>query len=225
MSVAGAFAWPVRAWPDRVRRSCGQALPTHVHPVPSWLISTLREVLSTPTEDFSEDLTASGNHALSMIGGSTAPRGYSAMRPGDGPTLSDLYYAHRLSLVRLAILLVDDMSSAEDVVQDSFTGLWRRYGEELRGLDNPLGYLRTAVVNNARSVLRRRKTAREYTPPHVPDAASAELADKNYNLPPTRFGRGFRIHTLRPRTASCRRPASAIWRKSPIPCAAITRRR
>jgi RNA polymerase sigma-70 factor (sigma-E family) len=174
MSVAGAFAWPVRAWPDRVRRSAREGSPADLLPVPAWLISTLREVLSTPTEDFSEDLTASGNHALSMIGGSTAPRGYSAMRPGDGPTLADLYYAHRLSLVRLAILLVDDMSSAEDVVQDSFTGLWRRYGDELRGLDNPLGYLRTAVVNNARSVLRRRKTARDYTPPHVPDAASAE---------------------------------------------------
>jgi RNA polymerase sigma-70 factor (sigma-E family) len=125
--------------------------------------------LNTPAEDTQGDLTASGNHHLSMIGGSTAPRGHRALAPGTGPTLADLYYAHRL-----AILLVDDLASAEDVVQDSFTGLWRRYGDELTGLDNPLGYLRTAVVNNARSVLRRRKTARGYTPPHVPDAASAE---------------------------------------------------
>ncbi|WP_370371571.1 RNA polymerase sigma factor [Catenulispora sp. GP43] len=109
-----------------------------------------------------------------MIGGSTAPRGHRALQPGNGPSLADLYYAHRLSLVRLAILLVDDQASAEDVVQDSFTGLWRRYGDDLIGMENPLGYLRTAVVNNARSVLRRRKTARGYTPPHVPDAASAE---------------------------------------------------
>jgi RNA polymerase sigma-70 factor (sigma-E family) len=130
--------------------------------------------LNTPAEDTQGDLTASGNHHLSMIGGGTAPRGHRALAPGTGPTLADLYYAHRLSLVRLAILLVDDLASAEDVVQDSFTGLWRRYGDELTGLDNPLGYLRTAVVNNARSVLRRRKTARGYTPPHVPDAASAE---------------------------------------------------
>ena len=36
------------------------------------------------------------------------------------------------------------------------------------------GYLRTAVVNGSRSVLRRRRTARAYTPPHTADARSAE---------------------------------------------------
>jgi len=163
MGVAGAVAWPVRHWMPGRRRQISAIQ----------LMVTLREALNTPTEDTSGDLTASGNH-LSLIGGTTAPRGHRALHPGEGPTLADLYYAHRLSLVRLAILLVDDLSSAEDVVQDSFTGLWRRYGDDLVGLDNPLGYLRTAVVNNARSVLRRRKTARGYTPPHIPDAASAE---------------------------------------------------
>jgi RNA polymerase sigma-70 factor (sigma-E family) len=163
MGMAGAVAWPVRHMVPRRRHISGAGL-----------LFTLREALNTPAEDTQDDLTASGNHQLSLIGGSTAPRGHRALRPGTGPTLADLYYAHRLSLVRLAILLVDDLASAEDVVQDSFTGLWRRYGDDLVGLDNPLGYLRTAVVNNGRSVLRRRKTARGYTPPHVPDAASAE---------------------------------------------------
>ncbi|MCA1655181.1 MAG: sigma-70 family RNA polymerase sigma factor [Pseudonocardiaceae bacterium] len=37
-----------------------------------------------------------------------------------------------------------------------------------------VGYLRTAVVNGSRSVLRRRRTAREYTPPHQVNARSAE---------------------------------------------------
>lgn len=36
----------------------------------------------------------------------------------------------------------------------------------LRGLQDPGAYLRTAVVNAARSVLRRRRTSRAYTPPH-----------------------------------------------------------
>lgn len=90
------------------------------------------------------------------------------------PTVSELYHAHRLALVRLAVMLVDDRASAEDVVQDAFTALYRRHGERVEEIDNALAYLRTAVVNAARSVLRRRRTARGYTPPHEPDAPSAE---------------------------------------------------
>ena len=37
-----------------------------------------------------------------------------------------------------------------------------------------VGYLRTAVVNGSRSVLRRRRTARDYVPPHQVNARSAE---------------------------------------------------
>jgi RNA polymerase sigma-70 factor (sigma-E family) len=76
-----------------------------------------------------------------------------------------LYRAHRLALVRLAILLVDDLPTAEDVVQDAFAGFLSR----IRSLDDPdkgLAYLRTAVVNNARSALRRRRTARAFVAPH-----------------------------------------------------------
>ncbi|WP_082598493.1 MULTISPECIES: SigE family RNA polymerase sigma factor [unclassified Kitasatospora] len=97
-------------------------------------------------------------------------------RPADEsrPTLTELYHAQRLSLVRMAVLLVDRQDVAEDVVQEAFTALYQRHGEDLGDLDNALGYLRTSVVNGARSVLRRRKTAREYVPPHEADAASAE---------------------------------------------------
>jgi RNA polymerase sigma-70 factor (sigma-E family) len=77
-------------------------------------------------------------------------------------------------MVRLAIFLVDEQSTAEDVVQDAFVALYKRHGETLDDVDNALGYLRTSVVNTARSVLRRRKTAREYVPPHEADAPSAE---------------------------------------------------
>jgi hypothetical protein len=46
-----------------------------------------------------------------------------------GPlTLEDLYREHRMRLVRLAILLVDDAATAEDVVQEAFTGLHRHWG-------------------------------------------------------------------------------------------------
>ncbi|WP_149179281.1 SigE family RNA polymerase sigma factor [Streptomyces sp. TRM49041] len=94
--------------------------------------------------------------------------------PSPRPTVTDLYHSHRLSMVRLALLLVDDRASAEDVVQDAFVALYKRHGERLDDVDNALGYLRTSVVNTARSVLRRRRTAREYVPPHEADAPSAE---------------------------------------------------
>jgi RNA polymerase sigma-70 factor (sigma-E family) len=77
---------------------------------------------------------------------------------------AELYAAQRLSLVRLAVLLVDDIAVAEDVVQDVFAGLLSG-GKRLRDPDAALAYLRQGVVNRARSVLRRRQTARAYTPP------------------------------------------------------------
>lgn len=85
-----------------------------------------------------------------------------------------LYAAHRLRLVRLAVLLVDDLQVAEDVVQDAFASfLVRRSG--LDDQNKALAYLRTSVVNGARSTLRRRRTARAYVPPHeVPRDATSE---------------------------------------------------
>ncbi|WP_225097512.1 RNA polymerase sigma factor [Streptomyces sp. CoH27] len=80
------------------------------------------------------------------------------------PGIEELYHHRRLSLVRLAVLLVDDLPTAEDVVQDAFTALLRRHGHRLAALDDPEAYLRTSVVNAARSVLRRRRTVRAHTP-------------------------------------------------------------
>jgi RNA polymerase sigma-70 factor (sigma-E family) len=77
--------------------------------------------------------------------------------------VTELYAAHRLTLIRLAVLLVDDVASAEDVVQDVFAGLLRT--KSLRDHDKALAYLRQGIVNRARSALRRRRTARAYTPP------------------------------------------------------------
>jgi RNA polymerase sigma-70 factor (sigma-E family) len=88
-------------------------------------------------------------------------------------TLADLYRDHRMRMVRLAVLLVDDPGTAEDVVQEAFTGLHRHWAG-LRDEAAAVGYLRTAVVNGSRSVLRRRRTARDYVPPHQVNARSAE---------------------------------------------------
>ncbi len=93
--------------------------------------------------------------------------------PGKPQTIDEIYRSHRMSMVRLAILLVDDIASAEDVVQDAFAGLYRNWGQ-LRDTQAAIGYLRTAVVNGSRSMLRRRRTARAYVPPHNAAARSAE---------------------------------------------------
>ena len=80
-----------------------------------------------------------------------------------------LYTAHWRYLVRLAVLLVDDVASAEDVVQDAFIALHRRAGR-LRDPDAALAYLRTSVLNLSRSVLRRRQVARKHLRVAEPDA-------------------------------------------------------
>ena len=81
--------------------------------------------------------------------------------PADPVDLHALYNAHWRYLVRMAVLLVDDVASAEDVVQDAFVALHRKSGT-LRDPDAALGYLRTSVVNLSRSVIRRRQVARKH---------------------------------------------------------------
>ncbi len=75
--------------------------------------------------------------------------------------LAALYAEHRRSLARIALLLVDDLASAEDVVHDAFIALQQHQGR-LRNPAAAIGYLRSTVVNNARSVLRKRQTARRH---------------------------------------------------------------
>jgi RNA polymerase sigma-70 factor (sigma-E family) len=79
-------------------------------------------------------------------------------RPGD-EALEQLYAAHYRGLVRLAVLLVADVGTAEEVVQDAFVAMHRRWST-LREPDKALAYLRQSVVNGARSSVRRR-TVRE----------------------------------------------------------------
>jgi RNA polymerase sigma-70 factor (sigma-E family) len=86
-----------------------------------------------------------------------------------------LYAAHYQSLVRLAVLLVHDSGTAEEVVQDSFAAMhahWRR----LRDRDKTLVYLRRCVVNRSRSVLRHRMVVARLAPQALPDMPSAEQA-------------------------------------------------
>jgi RNA polymerase sigma-70 factor (sigma-E family) len=72
-----------------------------------------------------------------------------------------LYASQRLPMIRLATLLVDDIGTAEDVVQDAFIGVTRA-APRLRDMTGAYAYLRTSVVNGSRSALRRRRTVRGF---------------------------------------------------------------
>jgi RNA polymerase sigma-70 factor (sigma-E family) len=89
--------------------------------------------------------------------------------------VTEIYTAHYNQLVRLAVMLVHDVQTAEEVVQDSFEAMhlaWRR----LRDSEKALSYLRQAIVNRARSVLRHRKVVEMHAPKPAPDEQSAEHA-------------------------------------------------
>jgi len=76
----------------------------------------------------------------------------------EGPGLGDLYLTHHRPLVRLAYLLTGSQAVAEDVVQDAFVALAPR----LDRVDSPAAYLRTSVVNGAKTHHRRTATARSH---------------------------------------------------------------
>ena len=85
----------------------------------------------------------------------------------------ELYSEHYRALVRLAALLVRDTPTAEEVVQDSFVAMhggWQR----LRDTEKALAYLRQAVVNRSRSVLRHRTVVDKNLQKAPPDMPSAE---------------------------------------------------
>lgn len=99
-----------------------------------------------------------------------------AAMPASDRLVEELYRSHALRLTRMALLLVSDQASAEDVVQEAFLGLFRGLGR-LSDPGKAVGYLRVSVVNGCRSVLRARKRARlRGTQPSAPAVWSAESA-------------------------------------------------
>jgi RNA polymerase sigma-70 factor (sigma-E family) len=98
-----------------------------------------------------------------------AGRGAAAWPPADPRTwdadqaVTVLYSGHYRSLVRTATFLVRDQATAEEVVQEAYVGLYRRW-DRLRDPEAAVGYLRQAVINGSRSVLRRRGTADRNAP-------------------------------------------------------------
>ena len=87
--------------------------------------------------------------------------------------LSDLFREHYLSLVRLACLLLDERGAGEEVVQDAFVRL-HGTAHRIRDADAAPAYLRSIVLNLARSRMRRRLVAIRRQPRPSADVAPVE---------------------------------------------------
>jgi len=114
-------------------------------------------------------------------GGTDGPPGRAGRAlAGDGTAaVTDLFRDHHLELVRLALVMVGDLATAEDVVQDAFERLHRGW-PGLRQPSSGLAYVRSSVLNGCRSVHRRAAVARKHAPqlaePPAPGGADAQAA-------------------------------------------------
>ena len=114
-----------------------------------------------------------------MTGGRSRA-GVRSARPAVGgcqDAVTALYQVHAVGLIRLAVIMTGDRQAAEDVVQEAFCGLFRRWAH-LADKDKALSYVRSCALNGCRSELRRRirnerRAARDTVPA---DAESAEYA-------------------------------------------------
>ncbi len=88
------------------------------------------------------------------------PRRGTASRAAADEGVSSLYAVHWHPMVRLAWLFVHDDLLAEEIAQDAFVALHRRWGEVQEG--RGAAYLRQSVVNGARSALRHHKVEQRY---------------------------------------------------------------
>lgn len=104
---------------------------------------------------------------------------------GVGAGFEALFELEYEPMVRLARGLVDTTERAEEIVQDAFAKVFDKWA----GLDEPGGYLRTAVVNGARSELRKREVRRRIGLERRRDPVLGEreyLLDALDALPPKR---------------------------------------
>jgi RNA polymerase sigma-70 factor (sigma-E family) len=86
-----------------------------------------------------------------------------------------LYQATALGLIRLAYVMLGDRPSAEDVVQEAFCGLYRRW-DRLAETGNATYYVRASVLNGCRSVLRHRAVRRRGVSYQLPEASAEAVA-------------------------------------------------
>jgi RNA polymerase sigma-70 factor (sigma-E family) len=96
--------------------------------------------------------------SISVSGAVTAPADFEFV-----------FVEHRTSAFRLARVLCDSESDAEDLVADAFARLYRRW--QRGSVDDVSAYLRATIVNGARSRWRRRDVAKR-SAPRIAEVAS-----------------------------------------------------
>jgi RNA polymerase sigma-70 factor (sigma-E family) len=88
--------------------------------------------------------------------------------------VTKLYRSHAVGFIRLAVVILGDRGAAEDVVQEAFCGLYRRW-QYLEDTAKALAYVRSAVINGCRTHQRSKIRAERRAPSHAVTAiASAE---------------------------------------------------
>lgn len=108
-----------------------------------------------------------GSEMPALPGGVDAVGG---VDPGGG--VEELFRTRWAPSVRLAMALTSDADLAEELVQEAFLEVTRRWDV----LDNPEGYLRTSVVNRCRSHHRRQgMIRRKAMPPPALEVHGPEL--------------------------------------------------
>ena len=83
-------------------------------------------------------------------------------------TFEDVYQHQWLPLVRLATLTTGSLPVAEEIVQEAFVSLYRRWS----AVDQPGAYVRIAVVHGCTDWVRRRQVERRHLQSQLPDRGS-----------------------------------------------------
>lgn len=101
------------------------------------------------------------------------PTGVEEGAVGSERTLSGFAAEQSVPLTRFAYLLCGDHVRAEDLVQDAFLALFRRYGDDLP-LAAPVAYARQTIVNRFMTVSRKRMSS-EIPTDDVPDSGAPPM--------------------------------------------------
>ena len=87
------------------------------------------------------------------------------MTANDWGTTSDLYRSSYRDMLRVAFSITGNTAAAEDAVHDAFCAVGPRIGT----LDEPIPYLRVAVVNRCRSMHRSAQRAQRHAASQLSD--------------------------------------------------------
>lgn len=108
-----------------------------------------------------ETISLNGNHEFGAAAGPSAPAVPAVPARAAPTSVTELFRAHHLELVRLAVMMTGDLATAEDVVQDVYERLHRRW-PSMRTAGSGLAYARASVLNGCRSAHRRAAVRRKH---------------------------------------------------------------